>query len=173
MPQYSLEPPVTKQELDKIWSQLRQEMDKRGFRFQEELAKSVGVSATELSKLKRGETTRKWGFSRMRRYADWLGVSVDSMLGRAEGTTQVQTPSGRQPGRESVAYVRTERFFLSPQELLRREMEMSKEWAAISNIITTKCSSIVKYDRAQRLAQEVLKESEPHILRMIELGRSR
>jgi hypothetical protein len=114
MAQFALAPPPTKEELERIWQLMDRRKKEKGFRTWREVAAAVGIHQSELSRLRRADTERRWGYWRLIRLAKWLELTIDQMLGRREGTTQQSVSQGGQrllePILEAQAFVEQSRL---------------------------------------------------------------
>jgi len=95
MAQFALVPPPTKKELEHVWGFIEQKKQEN-YRTWRDVASAIGVHQSELSRFRRADTERRWGYWRLIRVAKWLGFTLDQMLGRPEGTTEEGIPVGGQ-----------------------------------------------------------------------------
>ncbi|HEY3248175.1 MAG TPA: helix-turn-helix domain-containing protein [bacterium] len=141
MAQFSIDPPATSDEVRHAASLVLKAKEARGFTTDTQVAEDMGLRPEEISRLIHG-VTRKWGHSRLSRIAEWLGVSVDKLLNRPEGTTK-------------------------PGPTTRKSMPRAEVVRLADQIADTKISFL---RMAEHLVRDIVdnKVDEPTILRLID-----
>ena len=97
MPQDPPAPAPTREELVKVARLVLERKKVRDYRTNKQVAEAIGLQESEISRLLNARIDRHWGFARLSKVSAWLGVPIDEMLGRPEGTTKLMLAGGPQP----------------------------------------------------------------------------
>ncbi len=166
MAQFTLVPPPTKKEMGHAAQLVREAMASKSYRTQEETARALGLQSSELSRLLKG-VEQRWGFWRISKLAAMLGTTVDGVLGRKDGTTQVLQAGGRRAAAEPV--VRAVQVAVSRKQAWEISQEIVREGDRLQERVTRAARQCLPSVEAKRFAEEVDRIVDDHRKRISEL----